>query len=61
MTGGTLRRLQELAAGLPESLAHVGERRRGRIWRAACQSAIEHSAFDDSCHIQAKARLNRLQ
>jgi hypothetical protein len=33
MTGSPLRRLQELAAGLCRSLAHVCERRRRRIGR----------------------------
>jgi hypothetical protein len=43
MTGSPLRRLQELAAVLRGRLAPVRERRRRRIWRAACQSAVNAS------------------
>jgi hypothetical protein len=41
MTGSPLRRLQELAAVLGGGLVRVSERRRRRIARAACQSAVE--------------------
>jgi hypothetical protein len=41
MTGSLLRRLQELAAPLGRDWNLVGERRRRRIWRAACQSAVD--------------------
>jgi hypothetical protein len=40
MTGGPFRRLQELAAVLRGWFVNVCERRRRRIWRAGCQSAI---------------------
>jgi hypothetical protein len=45
MTGSALRRLQELAGVLRRGCALVVcERRRRRIWRAACQSAINTAA-----------------
>jgi hypothetical protein len=50
MTGSALRRLQELAGVLRRGCALVVcERRRRRIWRAACQSAI-NTAAAEHCH-----------
>src|SRR4029453_15342650 len=46
MTGGPFRRLQELAAVLRGWFVNVCERRRRRIWRAGCQSAIGPAHYD---------------
>jgi hypothetical protein len=46
MTGRPLRRLQELAAELYGRLAEVGERRRRRIGRAVCQSAMDRALLE---------------
>src|SRR4029450_174973 len=46
MTGGPFRRLQELAAVLRGWFVNVCERRRRRIWGAACQSAIGPAHYD---------------
>jgi hypothetical protein len=44
MTGRTLRRLQELAEGYGKARRFEGERRKRRMWRASCQSAMKQSA-----------------
>jgi hypothetical protein len=58
MTGGTLRRLQELAAVMRGGLTTWRATKEANL-AAACQSAIGHSALDDNHQLQPPDRVRR--